>query len=181
MWAAFVRQIAAFAITRRGKRFFALIGVLLLCFAAALLIDFQLYVSAVFTTLLALVSAAAFVVHHVRLKRSQRERLARKAEAAQQRALAAQARLARIDGAKSAFSGAVRDSAGAATKAARDTMTGVWDGAAAMAVRTAGGAQEVVRYASVRTRRAVVSAQAGAAFAWRAVRVVSRPPRRQSP
>ena len=39
MWAAFVRQFAAYAITRRGKKLFALIGVLALCFGAALLID----------------------------------------------------------------------------------------------------------------------------------------------
>ena len=53
MWAAFVRQFAAYAITRRGKKLFALIGVLALCFGAALLVDLQLYLSAGFTAMLA--------------------------------------------------------------------------------------------------------------------------------
>ena len=107
MWAAFVRQFAAYAITRRGKKFFALIGVLALCFGAALLIDMQFYVSASFIVLLAGFSAVAYVVQHVKLKRAEHQRLLRKAEAARQRAIAAQARLERIDTAKSALRGAV--------------------------------------------------------------------------
>jgi len=107
MWAAFVRQFAAYAITRRGKKLFALIGVLTLCFGAALLIDMQLYVSASFITLLAAFSAMAYVVQHVKLKRAEHQRLLRKAEVARQRAIAAQARLERIDTAKSALRGAV--------------------------------------------------------------------------
>ena len=102
MWAAFVRQFAAYAITRRGKKLFALIGVLALCFGAALLIDMQFYVSASFTALLAGFAAVTYVVQHVKLKRAEHQRLLRKAEAARQRALAAQARLERIDTAKSA-------------------------------------------------------------------------------
>ena len=101
MWAAFVRQFAAYAITRRGKKLFALIGVLALCFGAALLIDMQFYVSASFAALLAGFSAMAYVVQHVKLKRAEHQRLLRKAEAARQRAIAAQARLERIDTAKS--------------------------------------------------------------------------------
>src|SRR5262245_50978061 len=74
MWAAFVRQFAAYAITRRGKKLFALIGVLALCFGAALLIDMQFYVSASFTALLAGFSAVAYVVQHVKLKRAEHQR-----------------------------------------------------------------------------------------------------------
>jgi hypothetical protein len=107
MWAAFVRQFAAYAITRRGKKLFALIGVLALCFGAALLIDMQFYVSASFTALLGGFSAVAYAVQHVKLKRAEHQRLLLKAEAARQRALAAQARLERIDTAKSAVRGAV--------------------------------------------------------------------------
>jgi hypothetical protein len=107
MWAAFVRQFAAYAITRRGKKLFALIGVLALCFGAALLIDMQFYVSASFTVLLGGFSAVAYVVQHVKLKRAEHQRLLRKAEAARQRAIAAQVRLERIDTAKSALRGAV--------------------------------------------------------------------------
>ena len=107
MWAAFVRQFAAYAITRRGKKLFALIGVLALCFGAALLIDMKFYVSASFIVLLAGFSAVAYVVQHVKLKRAEHQRLLRKAEFARQRAIAAQARLERIDTAKSALRGAV--------------------------------------------------------------------------
>ena len=85
MWAAFVRQFAAYAITRRGKKLFALIGVLALCFGAALLIDMQFYVSASFAALLAGFSAMAYVVQHVKLKRAEHQRLLRKAEAARHR------------------------------------------------------------------------------------------------
>ena len=111
MWAAFVRQFAAYAITRRGKKLFALIGVLALCFGAALLIDMQLYVSASFTVLLAGFAAITYVVQHVKLRRAEHQRLLRKAEAARQRAVAAQARLERIDTAKSALRGAVSGTA----------------------------------------------------------------------
>jgi hypothetical protein len=111
MWAAFVRQFAAYAITRRGKKLFALIGVLTLCFGAALLIDMQLYVSASFTTLLAAFSAVAYVVQHVKIKRVEHQRLLRKAEVARERAIAAQARLERIDTVKSTMRGAVAGTA----------------------------------------------------------------------
>lgn len=111
MWAAFVRQFAAYAITRRGKKLFALIGVLALCFGAALLIDMQLYVSASFTALLAGFAAITYVVQHVKLRRAEHQRLLRKAEAARQRAIAAQARIERIDTAKSAVRGAVTGTA----------------------------------------------------------------------
>lgn len=111
MWAAFARQFAAYAITRRGKKLFALIGVLALCFGAALLIDMQLYVSASFTVLLAGFAAITYVVQHVKLRRAEHQRLLRKAEAARQRAIAAQARIERIDTAKSAVRGAISGTA----------------------------------------------------------------------
>lgn len=111
MWAALVRQFAAYAITRRGKKLFALIGVLALCFGAALLIDMRLYVSASFTVLLAAFAAVTYVVQHVKIKRVEHQRLLRKAEAARQRALVAQARIERIDTAKSALRGAAAGTA----------------------------------------------------------------------
>ena len=107
MWAAFVRQFAAYAITRRGKKLFALIGVLALCFGAALLIDMRFYVSASFITVLAGFSAVAYVIQHVKIKRIEHQRLLLRAEAARQRALIAQARLERIDNTKSAVNGAM--------------------------------------------------------------------------
>lgn len=51
--------------------------------------------------------AVTYVVQHVKLKRTEHQRLLRKAEVARQRAIAAQARLGRIDTAKSALRGAV--------------------------------------------------------------------------
>ena len=133
MWAAFVRQFAAYAITRRGKKLFALIGVLALCFGAALLIDMQFYVSASFTALLAGFSAMAYVVQHVKLKRAEHQRLLRKAEAARQRAIAAQARLERIDTAKSA----VRDTAIGAVRLVTDNVSMAANEALLMANETA--------------------------------------------
>ena len=55
------------------------------------------------SALLAGFSAVAYVVQHVKIKRAEHQRLLRKAEAARQRALIAQARLDRIDTAKSAM------------------------------------------------------------------------------
>ena len=155
MWAAFVRQFAAYAITRRGKKLFALIGVLALCFGAALLIDMRFYVSANFVGLLAGFSAVAYVVQHVKIKRAEHQRLLRKAEVARQRALIAQARLDRIDTAKSAMRGAVADAAhvvahnvsvvaNEALLVAKETVESV-----ERAVRTAAGAVETIRHANV--------------------------------
>ncbi|HET7805003.1 MAG TPA: hypothetical protein VFL53_12220 [Pseudolabrys sp.] len=133
MWAAFVRQFAAYAITRRGKKLFALIGVLALCFGAALLIDMRFYVSASFTVLLAGFSAVAYVVQHVKLRRAEHRRLLRKAEAARERAIAAQARLERIDTAKSA----ARQAVTGATRLVTDNVSIVINEALLMANETA--------------------------------------------
>jgi len=165
MWAAFVRQFAAYAITRRGKKLFALIGVLLLCFATSLLIDMQFYTSAAFTAVLAGFSGFAFGVQHVRLKRAERERLRRKAEDARQRAIAAQARLDRIDNARSA----VGNAAGAAARAAGESVVAVANEAVLVVTETA----EAITGAGRRIAGAVETvAQAGAfilARGWRAV------------
>lgn len=152
MWAAVVRQMAAFALTRRGKKLFALIGVLLLCFGAALLVDLQLYYSASFAAVLGAFSAVAYVVQHIKLKRIERERLARKAEAARQRAIAAQARLERIDNAKGALRLVVRESVratgGIVTETLNDAVVRVSAKAGTFsqsALRAAGGPEGVAR------------------------------------
>ena len=134
MWAAFVRQFAAYAITRRGKKLFALIGVLTLCFGAALLIDMQLYMSASFTVLLAGFAAVTYVIQHVKLKRAEHQRLLLKAEAARRRAIAAQAQLDRIDTAKSA----VRDTAFGAVHFVADNVRIVANEATLMVAETVG-------------------------------------------
>jgi hypothetical protein len=155
MWAAFVRQFAAYAITRRGKKLFALIGVLALCFGAALLIDLQLYLSASFTAMLAGFAAIAYVVQHVKLKRAEHQRLLHRAEAARQRAIAAQARLERIDTAKSTVRGAVTgaarlvsDNVGIVANEALLLATETVE-AVTSRVRTAGGMIETVARASL--------------------------------
>ncbi len=170
MWAAFIRQFTAYALTRRGKKFFALIGVLLLCFGAALLIDLKLYVSAAFTTLLALFSAVAYVVQHVKLKRVERERLTRKAEAARLRALAAQARLDLIDDTKGAIKNAAHD---AATRAAQATTSAVSDAATQAGRVVAAGLQTVSLNAQAAAARAETAARTtvmAIARSWRAAR-----------
>ena len=166
MWAAFVRQFAAYAITRRGKKLFALIGVLALCFGAALLIDMQFYVSASFTVLLAGFAAVAYVVQHVKLKRAEHLRLLRKAEAAHQRALAAQARLERIDTAKSALRGAVTGAARVVT----DNVGIVANEAVLMATETADTVTRTVQTVADVVQTTVRAASDQAALAWRSLK-----------
>ena len=120
MWSAFVRQIAAYAITRRGKKLFALLGAMLLCFATTLLIDMQLFASASLTGALALFAAGAVGVQHVKLKRRERERRLRMAEDAVHRAARATARRERIGRSKAAFTGAI----GGAAHAVADAVAG---------------------------------------------------------
>lgn len=170
MWAAFVRQFTAYALTRRGKKLFALIGVLLLCFGAALLVDLKLYVSATFTTLLAAFSAVAYVVQHLKIKRIERERLERKAEAARLRALAAQARLERIDDTRSAIAETLREAALRASEATAGAVSGV-------ATETGRLVAESVHILSTNARSATARAESTLRMSvtrvtrsWRAVR-----------
>lgn len=120
MWSAFVRQIAAYAITRRGKKLFALLGAMLLVFATTLLIDMHLFASAGVTGTLALFAAGTVGVQHVKLKRRERERRLRIAEDAIRRAERAKARRERIDRNKAAFAGAL----GGAALAVSDAVAG---------------------------------------------------------
>jgi hypothetical protein len=166
MWAAFVRQFAAYAITRRGKKLFALIGVLALCFGAALLIDMQFYVSASFAALLAGFAAVTYVVQHVKLKRAEHQRLLRKAEVARQRALAAQARLERIDTAKSALRGAVTG----AGRLVTDNVSIVANEALLMANETADRVTRSVQTVAGAMETAVRTVLEHAARGWRSLK-----------
>ena len=56
MWGALARQIAAYALTRRGKKLLAFIGTMLLCFVTAILLDLQMYISAALSGVLAAIS-----------------------------------------------------------------------------------------------------------------------------
>jgi hypothetical protein len=132
MWSAFARQIAAYAITRRGKKLFAFLGAMLLCFATTLLIDMQLPLTAGFTGVLAAAAVGAFCVQHVKLKRRGRERLKRNAEDAIRRAERAQARSEKIGETRAAFSGAVSKAAQAVSDAMSGTVRFFADAAAEM-------------------------------------------------
>ncbi len=133
MWAAFVRQIAAYAITRRGKKLFAFIGAMLLCFATTLLFDMHLYRTAGFTAVLALVAVAAWVVQNVKLKRKWRERQQHSAEDAVRRAARAKARSEQIGRTKAAFSDAFSNAAQAVSDAIAGTAQFFADAVAEMA------------------------------------------------
>jgi hypothetical protein len=166
MWAAFVRQFAAYAITRRGKKLFALIGVLTLCFGAALLLDMQLYVSASFTTLLAAFSAVTYVVQHVKIKRAEHQRLLRKAEVARHRAMIAQARLDRIDTVKSSMRGAVTG----AGRLVTDNVAIVANEASLMATETIETITRSVQTATGAVENAVRTALTQVAWVWRSLK-----------
>jgi hypothetical protein len=167
MWAAFVRQFAAYAITRRGKKLFALIGVLALCFGAALLIDMQFYVSASFAVLLAGFAATSYVVQHVKIKRAEHQRLLRKAEAARERAIAAQARIERMDNAKSA----VRDTALGAVRLVTDNVSMVANEALMMANDTA---DAITRSMQQAANAVETTARAGVTYAARSYRGIRK-------
>jgi hypothetical protein len=124
MWSAFVRQFAAYALTRRGKKLFAFLGAMLLVFATTFLVDLQLYASAGFTGALALFATGAYGVQHVKLKRRHRERQLRLAEDAIRRAERAKARAEKIGQTKAAFTGALSGAFGNAAQAVSDAVTG---------------------------------------------------------
>lgn len=163
MWAAFIRQIAAYGITRRGKKIFALVGVLLLCFATALLVDMQFYISAWFTAALAALSGVAFVVQHFKQKRSERERLRYKAEQASRRALVAQARLDKVDSVKSAVSGAVTG----ATRAVEVAVYAVANEAVLVVSETAGAVSGAARAVASGSEAIALSGLTVAVKSWR--------------
>jgi hypothetical protein len=128
MWTALVRQLMVFLFTRRGRRIVAFIGVLLLFFITALLIDSRMHLTAAFTGAVAVVSLIAFVVNLFRHRGRQRDRERRDAEQSMRRAAAAQARSERIDKARSAVSGAAKTASHRAAGMAGLAKTGL-DGA----------------------------------------------------
>jgi hypothetical protein len=158
MWSAFVRQIAAYAITRRGKKLFAFLGAMLLCFATTLLIDMQLYLTAGFTGVLALFAVGAFAVQHLKLKRKWRERQQRVAEDTIRRAERAKARSESIGRTKAAFGDAIDNAARAVSDALASTARFFADRFAEMAQEVSdayGETKETVTSAVDSTAQAV--------------------------
>ncbi|MBN9049974.1 MAG: hypothetical protein J0H78_10965 [Rhizobiales bacterium] len=109
MWGAFVRQIFAYLLTRRGKRALAFVGMLLLGFVTALLLDMQLYISAAFTGCLSVVLITLWLIQYWRVKQHDRLREMQRLEAAAKRLVAAQERNERYDRARERAKSAVVD------------------------------------------------------------------------
>ena len=111
MWGALARQIAAYALTRRGKKLLAFIGTMLLCFVTAVLLDLQMYISAGFSGVLAVIALITWITQGFRQRREQERR---QVETAARREAAAIARGEKIDYAKATVSGAAKTVTGAA-------------------------------------------------------------------
>jgi len=109
MWGAVFRQVFAYLLTRRGKRALAFVGMLLLGFVTALLLDMQLYISASFTGCLAVVLITMWLVQYWRVKQHDRLREMRRVEAAAKRLVAAQERSERYDRARERAKSAVAE------------------------------------------------------------------------
>jgi len=125
MWGALFRQLAIFLFTRRGKRIAALIGLVLLGFVTALLLDSQMYLSAAFSSLMTAAALFAFVFQSVKQRKVERRRVRRAAEDQIQRAAAAQARAEKRSRAKSSVANAAKAARGTASSVARLAKTGV--------------------------------------------------------
>ena len=124
MWPALVRQVAFYFLTRRGKTVFAVIGVLLLCFITAILLDARMFLTAGFvgSVTVAFVGWRAMTILPRRAKQRERARL--EAERAAQRAAAAEARGQKFDQAKSAVAGAARSATASAADLAKAGFSG---------------------------------------------------------
>jgi mannitol-specific phosphotransferase system IIBC component len=127
MWAALVRNVFVFVLTRRGKKVIAFVGAMLLCFLTALLIDWRMYMSAGLAGLLAAAALIAFIVQHLRLRVEKRERARQDIAKAARRAAAGEARSENIQKAKSAFTEAARDASSAAVDVAKTGLAGARD------------------------------------------------------
>ena len=125
MWGALARQIAAYALTRRGKKLLAFIGTMLLCFVTAILLDVQMYISAGLSGVLAAVALVIWITQGFRQRREQERR---QVETAARREAAALARGEKIDYAKATVSGAVKNVTSGAAYLAGGTVRVAWKG-----------------------------------------------------
>jgi hypothetical protein len=125
MWGALFRQLAIFLFTRRGRRIAALIGLVLLGFVTALLIDAQMYLSAAFAGAITLAAILAFIVQSFTYRKRERARIRRAAVAEIERAAAAQVRAEKRSKAKSRVASAAQAARGTASSMARLARTGV--------------------------------------------------------
>jgi uncharacterized protein (DUF58 family) len=123
MW--LIKQMFAYLVTKRGKKAFAFVGTILLCFLTAWLTDLQLYLSAAFTGVLATVALYAFLVQSFRQLKDKRELERRNFEKAEKRAATAEARSEKINKAKVAVAEAAKGVGSTAADFLNATKTGV--------------------------------------------------------
>ena len=114
MWGALVRQLVLFLFTKRGKRVAILVGLALLCFVTALLIDSKMYLTAGVTAVVTAFLFISLIVRRFRRRALQRVRAQRQADEVLRRAAAAHGRKSRKDRAKSAVVGLARAARGSA-------------------------------------------------------------------
>jgi len=125
MWGALFRQLAIFLFTRRGKRIAALIGLVLLGFVTAVLLDSQMYLSAAFSSLMTAAALFAFVFQSIKQRRAERQRMRRAAAEEIQRTAAAQVRAEKRSKTKSRVANAAKAARSTVSNVARLARTGV--------------------------------------------------------
>jgi len=124
VWGALIRQLVLFLFTKRGKRIAVLVGLALLCFVTALLIDSQMYLTAGVTAVLTASLFFSLSVRHFRRRAMRRvQQTQRQADEKLRRAAAAHGRSTRMDKAKSAVAGLARAAGGSVVNLAEHART----------------------------------------------------------
>ena len=124
MWKVFIRAGMTFALSVFGRTVIALAALVLLLFAAAILIDLKMYVSAALACVLSSIALVVYAIQYRRQLIAKRERARLKLEAAERRAAAAEARNNRVDRAKSAVSETVKGMTNGASDIAKTSFAG---------------------------------------------------------
>jgi hypothetical protein len=125
-----LRAAMTFAFSIFGRKVIALVALVLLLFAATVLYDLKMYVSAGLAGVLSVVALIAFGIQYRRQVIANRLRATRQAEAAQRRAAAVEARTEKMDRAKATV---------------KDTVKGMTTGAADVAKTGFAGARDRVQ------------------------------------
>jgi hypothetical protein len=118
MWTTLIRQLVLFIFTKRGKRVLTFVGLMLLCFLTALLLDSGKYLTAGFTGILTGSALVALAIQYVRQRKQQRERVRQELEKAERRAAATQARTGKFEKAKATVADAARAASNSAANIA---------------------------------------------------------------
>lgn len=125
MWGALFRQLAIFLFTRRGKKIAAFIGLMLLGFVTALLLDSKMYLSATFSGAITVVALFALIVQYFRQRARERVRVKRSVEDDVQRAAAAQTRSEKRNRARATVKNVTKAATGKVANIANRAKTGV--------------------------------------------------------